>query len=45
MPTVPRRLRNPARLLLLVAVLLSPALALAAEPVAPNKGDTAWMLT
>src|SRR5580704_10945342 len=45
MPTVPRRSRNPARLVSFLALLLAPALALAAEPVAPNKGDTAWMLT
>src|SRR5580698_9782689 len=45
MPTVPRRSRNPARLVSFLAVLSAPALALAADPVAPNKGDTAWMLT
>jgi ammonium transporter, Amt family len=28
-----------------VALLLSPALAFAADAAAPNKGDTAWMLT
>jgi ammonium transporter, Amt family len=45
MLTVPRRPRNPARLLSLVAFILTPAFALAAEPATPNKGDTAWMLT
>src|SRR5271167_425972 len=45
MPTVPRPLRKPARLLTPLALLLAPALSLAADPVVPNKGDTAWMLT
>src|SRR5579863_3831693 len=45
MPTVPRRPSNLARVLPLLALLATPALALAAEPELPNKGDTAWMLT
>ncbi len=45
MPTLPRRYPNPWRVLPVLAALLAPALSLAAEPVAPNKGDTAWMLT
>ncbi len=40
----PRRPMLLARLLT-VALLAVPALALASDPVAPNKGDTAWMLT
>src|SRR5580698_3900843 len=43
--TVPRRCGKLSRLLPVFAFGIAPALTLAAEPLAPNKGDTAWMLT
>jgi len=44
MPTAARFARASSRLAALFA-LLAPALACAADAPAPNKGDTAWMLT
>ncbi len=45
MSNVPKRTRTLVRPAALLALLGAPALALAAEPLTPNKGDTAWMLT
>ena len=45
MPNVLRRTRPPDRCAAFLGLLGAPALALAAAPLTPNKGDMAWMMT